>query len=391
MWKWDQGRLEYFQFDELRKMAKFGVKFDLRQADRVTLESAVGLPFLPDDSRYRPWRNYGRVFRIAMLATPKGSKHAEMTVVGSLLAQDGKVTTDEYLHFLARATTDPSPALRSWDHTVGFRYPLLFVLRFLLARATQGQAHTAISEIVGAYRASQFVGDEDDTKFLHLIANPSPVVRSDEDRQANESIKVLAQLSYLTAIQDSITVSLDGDDAQNLFCDLTPIGGSPHADQAKEILRRAELFPAAVAEMNFDYPASTVSNVDEAGFASFPEGTRVRRTHLTTERNQMIRRRFFEENPSPDCDLCGMNTHRSYPWTDRLLEVHHLLPLCSGARTSDDGTVLEDLVANCPSCHRAVHRYYDKWLGARDQLDFADSGEAREAYEEAKFEHLAVT
>ena len=76
-----------------------------------------------------------------------------------------------------------------------------------------------------------------------------------------------------------------------------------------------------------------------------------------------------------------------YPWTDRLLEVHHLLPLCSGARASKDGTLLEDLLANCPSCHRAVHRYYDKWLVEENRVDFADAREAREVYRDAKREH----
>ena len=384
MWGWEQGRLEYFQFDELRKIAKFGSRADLRQASHVDLESAVRLPFPPVNPRYRPWRNYGRLFQIAMIAIPKGNAGSELTDVGSLLSQDGKVTTDEYLHFLARATTDPSPALSEWNHTANLRYPLLFVLRFLLARATQGDMATTLSEIVNAYETSGFVGDESEMDFLAII-DPGDVPRSSY-RQANESIKVLAQLSYLTASKDEITVSLAVEDAHNLFCDLKPVQGAPLSDRAKELERRAKLFPSANAEMSFDYPASVVSDIGEAGFA-FHEGSRVRRTHLTIERNQMIRRRFFEENPSPDCDLCRMDTRKHYPWTQRLLEVHHLLPLCSGARTSDDGTVLEDLVANCPTCHRAVHRYYDRWLDRRLQLDFADAGEAKEAYEEAKHNH----
>ena len=96
---------------------------------------------------------------------------------------------------------------------------------------------------------------------------------------------------------------------------------------------------------------------------------------------------FFAQQSQHTCDLCGMDTRRIYPWTDRLLEVHHLLPLCSGARTSNDGTLLEDLVANCPSCHRAVHRYYDKWLVEENRVDFADAGEARKVYSDAKREH----
>ena len=385
MWRWEQGRLEYFQFDELRKIAKFGSLADLRQASRTALEAGMGLPFYPDNPNYPPWRNYGRLFQIAMIATPatKGGG-SELTTVGKYLAQDGKVTTDEYFHFLAQSTSSPSPALSTWNHAADLRYPLLFVLRFLLARATQGIVDTTISQLVSAYNTSGFVGDESEIDFLAIL-DPGNVPKS-RARQANESIKVLAQLSYLTATTDSITVSLAKSDAHDLFCDLKPIKGTPVKDRAMEIKRRAELFPSVCAELSFDYPASIVSDVGEAGFV-FAEGARVRRTHLTIERNQMIRKRYFEENPSLDCDLCGMDTRDHYPWTSGLLEVHHLLPLCSGARTSNNGTVLEDLVANCPTCHRAVHRYYDRWLGDRSQLDFADAGEARGAYDEAKYTH----
>ena len=92
MWNWEQGRLEYFQFDELRKIAKFGLRSNLRLATRSELEAQIGLPFFPDDSQYRPWRNYGRLFQIAMIATPRGRFDANMTAVGRLLAQDGQVT-----------------------------------------------------------------------------------------------------------------------------------------------------------------------------------------------------------------------------------------------------------------------------------------------------------
>ena len=101
----------------------------------------------------------------------------------------------------------------------------------------------------------------------------------------------------------------------------------------------------------------------------------------------MIREMFFRQRTEYICDFCGMDPPKVYPWTNQLLEVHHLLPLCSGARTSKDGTLLEDLVANCPSCHRAVHRYYDKWLVEENRVDFADAGEAKEVYRDAKRQH----
>ena len=392
-WNWEQGRLEYFQFDELRKVARFGASRDLRQANRQELEAAVGLPFLPDDDAYRPWRNYGRLFQIAMIATPRDAGDSRLTALGELLAEDGKVTTDEYLHFLAQATTQPSPALSGWNHTERLRYPLLFALRFILARATQNQQVTNIADIVNAYVRSDYIGNEGQDDFLRiLIAGTASQQRPEGIRQPSESIKVLAQLSYLTATQGEITVSLMPRDATDLFHDLSPVMGAPLADGAEEIGRRADLFLAAMADADIDtgYRNTVLNSIREAGFDdAIEDGRRVRRTHVSIERNGVIRDLFFKQNPSHSCDFCGIDTRQTYPWTSRLLEVHHLLPLCSGARTSKDGTLLDDLVANCPSCHRAVHRYYDKYLAESNRVDFADAVEARQVYGDAKHEFAA--
>lgn len=390
-WNWEQGRLEYFQFDELRKIARFGAAHDLRAANRGDLAAAVGLPFLPDDDAYRPWRNYGRLFQIAMIATPRGRHESRLTCLGELLSKDGQVTTDDYLHFLARATTQPSPALSGWDHTARLRYPLLFALRFILARASQGDAETDIAEIVQGYIQSGFRGDESQEDFLQILGTSTEQgPRTDGMRQPSESIKVLAQLSYLTATSGEVTVSLVPSDAADLFDDLSPVVGPPLVDGAEEIDRRAELFLSAMsdADVETDYPHTALDPVGEAGFdGAFKEGRRVRHTHVSIERNRIVRAMFFEQNPRHSCDFCGMETRLTYPWTDRLLEIHHLLPLCSGARTTKDGTLLEDLVANCPSCHRAVHRYYDKYLTRNGRIDFDDASEARRVYQSAKHQY----
>jgi len=121
--------------------------------------------------------------------------------------------------------------------------------------------------------------------------------------------------------------------------------------------------------------------VVEAGFS---EGTRVERTHLVLERNAGVRNAFFAQNPTAECDFCGRDTQAEYPWVDRVLDIHHVLPLCSGTRSTRKGTDLTDLVAVCPTCHRAVHRYYAKWLKGEDRKDFVDANEAKEVYGAAK-------
>jgi hypothetical protein len=378
MWNWDQGRLNYFQFDELRKIAKFAMKHDLKAVDVDEMVKATGLPYLPKKPGYKPWRNYSRTFKLMMLATGAGAS-SSATPLAKLLSEDGKVTTDEFFHFLAEATTDPSPALSGWDHKAKHRFPLLFALKFILTRANEGLLTTGINAIVAAYAKSGFVGDEDQTAFLGIAKKTYAPIPG--QRQANESIRVLSQISYLNTDRSSVTVSLDETDAMDLFEQLAPVTGARKADGDAEIQRITALYGNAIAELDFEYPNTVLSDTEEAGFA---EGGRVEKTHLKIERNAKLRQAFFAANPSPICHFCGTNTVKSYPWSPRILDIHHVLPLCSGARTSSKGTILNDLVANCPTCHRAVHRFYDIWMKKNKKKDFEDATQARAVYEDAR-------
>ncbi len=73
-WRWDQGRLIYFRFENLKAIAQCLVELEgisLHTPDidplRDELEANTGLPFLP--SNYKIWRNYARIFACALLAT----------------------------------------------------------------------------------------------------------------------------------------------------------------------------------------------------------------------------------------------------------------------------------------------------------------------------------
>lgn len=377
-WSWDQGRLDYFQFDELRKIAKVAIDNDLRSINAAPLTKAIGLPFLPDNPNYKPWRNYSRIFKATFLVSQRG-QIAEPTPVAKLLAQDGQVNSDEYFHFLAEASTDPSPSRENWDSKANHRFPLLFALRFILARAAINISTTTLAQIIGAYSETTLSGEEDDTVFLNIIHQNRHSVP--DSRQAKESLRVMSQLSYLSLDKNSITVSLAKEDAIQIFQELAPIKGPRQPDGNAEIRRLADLFVAARDDLDFEYSNTIVSDTTEAGFE---EGGRVERTHLKIERNAQLRRAFFAAKPSAICDFCGNDTNDLYPWSERVLDIHHVLPLCSGARTSKTGTVLDDLVANCPSCHRAVHRFYSNWLKKMKKQDFADAVEAKSVYEAAK-------
>ena len=199
MWRWDQGRLAYFQFDSLKAMARLALAHDWKALEKSIAVPETGLPFLPDKPGYeKPWRNYSRTLKRSMIVYDDGTR-AVPTPLAELLAGDGLVTADEYFHFIARTFTDPSPALQGWDPATPRRYPLVFALRYGLAKlAEEGVAEVALDEVLRAYSKSEFLGDEEYSRFAALVASgqdaegPSP---SSDPRQARESLKAISQIS----------------------------------------------------------------------------------------------------------------------------------------------------------------------------------------------------
>ena len=131
MWNWEQGRLHYFQYDDLRTVSRFAVSNDLRNTPAQLIRSETGLDFPPVG--YTPWRNYARVYKLCLLASEIDDRVVP-TDVARILAMDGAVTCDEYVHFIVEATTDPSPALSNWSHVGRIRHPLCFALKYILAK-----------------------------------------------------------------------------------------------------------------------------------------------------------------------------------------------------------------------------------------------------------------
>ena len=386
MWNWEQGRLSYFQYDDLRAVSRFVVQGDLKNAPAAIVRRATGLSFPPDD--YSPWRNYARVYKLALI-TSEIDDAAQPTDVARILSEDAMTTCDEYLHFLVQATTDPSPALSSWDAKARIRYPLCFALKYVLTKvAVTGEHVCNYRQILAAYAKSDFVGDEDVASFVDLIDQEldvdgilAPYRNSDRLRQARESLKFLSQISYLHAGRQSLIATIEQDDAREIFEAMTPLTGSKFSNGDEEIQRISRFFKDGSVHDFFDYPSTTISDISDNGFA---EGDRVRKTHIVVERNSMLRTIFFRSNPSAECQACALDTHAKYPWTERVLDMHHVLPLASGTRVdSQKGTLLDDLVALCPTCHRSLHRYYENWLSHKGRQDFASKNEARKVYEEA--------
>lgn len=385
MWHWDQGRLEYFQFDVLRRAAQFCLHNDLSQASRGELQAAIGLSF--DPPHYSPWRNYARVFK-SMFLVAGTNAGAVATPVAAILAVPGQVTCDEYFHFVAQASTEPSPALSSYNFLAEPRYPLLFCLKFLLTKAAcKISVPTGYDELIGAYHISGFRGDEGQTEFLTLMGRKPEFAAAGKScpealrRQARESLRVISQISYLHIQKALIYISLDSDDALDAFNELSPIGGGRQSNANAEIDRRAAFFKEGSNLDFFDYPRTVVSEVVQAGF---DEGGKVEKTHLIIERNAQLRQEYFRRFDPRICDVCQTDTRRTYPWTKAVIDLHHKLPLSSGTRVERDGTVLSDLVPVCPTCHRAVHRFYGVWLRENGQRDFLSADQAHLVYDTVK-------
>jgi hypothetical protein len=391
MWHWDQGHLPYFQFDALRAISGFAVANNIKAATPPQLLAATGLNFAAP-ATHTPWRQYSRVLKLCLLVSERNGV-AEPTLVARLLAQPGAVTCDEYLHYIACAFTEPAPALSAWRPNSPFRYPLLFSIKYLLAKAAiEVDPRATVEEIVGAYIASGSNGEEGELHFIDLVrnsANHERAAQGRDIRQARESLRVIAQISYLHIRQSRMSVTLNSVDARELFSNLTGVLGPRENDREFEIRRLAGLFAGAIGDgdISFDFAHTVLDDVQESGFQ---EGNKIKKTHLTIERNTKLRREFFLARPTSICDVCAIDTRQTYPWTERVIDLHHLLPLSSGTRVEAAGTTFDDLVPVCPNCHRAVHRFYDGWLNNNARADFTNGAEARNVYQEMKSEFPGI-
>ncbi|RFP54101.1 MAG: HNH endonuclease [Limnothrix sp. CACIAM 69d] len=387
MWRWDQGRLSYFQFDALRQVASFIQTNDFKTATREQLQNATGLAFRAPET-HSPWRNYSRILKLCLLVS-EIEGFAQATPIASILARDGLVTCDEYFHFLICAFTEPSPALNNWSPAENFRYPLLFSLKYILAKIAMGKIPvTSLDEIIGAYRESDFDGTENDEQFIAIMRDDllyensgKSISHKDLQRQARESLKVISQISYLYVKNNDMIVTLDREDAHKVFQNLSAILGPRENDKDAEIQRLASFFGNDTTDIILGYPSTATEDTVESGFV---EGSKVKKTHIIIERNKRLRAEFFSKYPLATCDVCSLDTAKTYPWVTRILDLHHLLPLSSGTRVEKRGTTFEDIVPVCPNCHRAIHRFYDAWLAENEKIDFKDIKEARDVYQGVK-------
>lgn len=189
-------------------------------------------------------------------------------------------------------------------------------------------------------------------------------------------MQVLSQFSFLKWANKSLFLD-NTFDLRGFLKSLEPFSLPPATERAKEFVNVTKL-------MNVPRPFSLFQSIETPQDLLFTEGSRTRITHLKIERSPLLRKLFFENTRHVYCDMCGLHPRIKYPWTDNLLEIHHLLPLSSGLALTNSGTSLKDIVPLCPNCHRSVHLYYKRWLNQNQMKDFTGKNEAEAVYQEAK-------
>lgn len=386
MWRWDQGRLLYFQFDVLRDIAKTLVKFDgadianCEGSFRNTLVSETGMPFLP--THYTVKRNYSRVFQCSFLANFVGNKLIVTDICRDLANTDGLIkSVDDYLFNYLPKFRFPFPAFDDYNVDAQRVYPFCAIIKFLFSRAELGlEAKISLDEIFSFIIANDCTGFESVEYYKQL--QPGQYEYSDtERRQLREMVIFISQLSILKVYDGYLYLDAVDENAKAevLSKFLEPENRLPKADRIEEF------FEMTAISKKIIIPTFEVFTSDPADI-EFIEGNKKRVEHFRVERSALLRKYYRQMNPVPHCCACGTDMNIKYPWTEYLLEIHHLLPLSSTVAISNHGTSLADIVGLCPSCHRAVHMYYRKWLRTKNQTDFKSKQEAHDVFMQATME-----
>jgi len=386
IWRWDQGRLDYFQIDEIRRISKALMAFNghsLPRGDdpdtlRATLEAYSDRPFLPDN--YKVWRNYKRVFGCQLLATDVDG----IVICTDLCKQmaKGELTSDDYLVHVAKHFYFPSPVFDEYTPTGKQVFPMCAIIKLLVSEfLTLAKPFLSFHEIIDRIKGNGVVGTEAFTSYGQLKPTGTKLPSgSDEIRQIREMLRFMSQLSFLKWENPNLYLDVDSTDSAASIAQLfTPMIAPRKTNPSQELLQLGQ-----VAAEN-SIPEIVISEALNPFDIEFIEGIRTRSTHLRIERSSKLKELYFAHTDDPHhCNMCDIDTIERYPWADRLVELHHLLPLSSPVRVESKSTSLKDIVGLCPSCHRATHKYYSKWLTDHSQKDFSTYAEAHKVYDYAK-------
>lgn len=385
-WRWEQGRLDYFDFNNIKLIAQsllnlegIGINASSASTFRSEIEKRTGLPYLP--TSYSVWRNYARVFRCELLAAEVDGRLVVTDVCRALASNtDDAWDVDNYFSFMIPRLYFSSPAFNDFDHRTPQIFPICAVLKYLISNQRQtGDGSINVEEVFSIIIGNECTGFES-LEFYFRLAKTNYRSTGDQKRQVREMLIFFSQCSFLKWREGVLYLDVDNRD-QDMLDQIErlsiPVQARKHHDRDAEIISMASIKDILLVTVSSERTIPTD--------LTFTEGKRVRATHLRIERSPRLRKMFFDTLTRPIlCDACTKDMNKVYPWTVDMLEVHHLLPLSSSIALLEGDTSLRDLVPLCPNCHKGVHVYYRNWLRQNDLDDFPSRDHANQAYSEAK-------
>ena len=382
-WRWDQGRLEYFKFNNIRAIARTLHQLEgtpIGRGDgllRPPLERGTGLPFLPNT--YTVWRNYARVFQCAMLATKIDGRLVTTDICKKLSEESCEgFSSDEYFNFVFSRFQFPFPAFVEYTADAPPVFPFVSIIKYALTHFDSG---CSLADVFRYVIGNNCSGDEGLGHYQNLQPTDRVPLEEAEERQVREMLIFMGQISYLKWFNGQLFA--DSTDTHNILNAIEPNVMRTRKDDALEEFLSLTSLGTGVNPANLDIVLTDRMMTEQTFF----EGRKTFAMHGKIERSPLIRREFFKSRPNIICDACSMQTSMRYPWTDNnLLELHHILPLSATLNVGGTTTSMSDLVPLCPSCHKGIHVYYAKKLNEWDIPDFDSMKMATDVYNKAKQE-----
>ena len=350
---------------------------------RTDIMNASGLPFAP--SSYTVKRNYKRVFECMMLATYIKQRLIVSDIGKAIAEQDPRMSrVDGYLFEIERRFRYPYPAFDNYNDVKSICFPFLAILKLLFYRGMENNGSSAKLSLtdVGAYLIANDVSGLEDLDFYKNLKPKDHFTfdsygSNDQKRQVREMMHFIGQHSYIDVTEGGLTLTgLTSEDCFSAFASLQPYNTLIESRTPIDDFLKLTGYTHIAGEFEGQ------SDIEEY---CVQEGKRVFKSHFQYERNSQLRKEYIRRNPIPLCDVCGRNMHLVYPWTENMLEIHHIHPLSNHSSASGEHlTNINDVVGICPSCHRAIHLYYKLYLSTNNLSDFESSEKAKEIYNEAK-------
>jgi hypothetical protein len=249
-WRWDRGRLDYFNFNTIKLIAQ--ALLDLESINlnsqssavfRAKIETKTGLPYLP--ATYSVWRNYARVFRYELLAAKVNGRLTLTDVCRALTGTIGETwDVDDYFSFLIPRFYYPSPAFDDYNHRAKQIFPICALIKYLIAKQQQtGNGFVSLEDVFLFLIGNECTGLEP-LEFYCQIGKTNYRSTSDQKREMREMLIFYSQCSFFKWTGNIFYLDiepLDRETLKRIEALALPIQASRASDRDAEIISLASL------------------------------------------------------------------------------------------------------------------------------------------------------